>query len=183
MDRPENRETKNMTKRCTWMVGSLAFWLLFMGDTLADESRPSVSATAQDTGGATRSTIEVTRAMIRSERQKIVAQALPLSQEEAEKFWPLYRDFSVELSKLNDRRAELISKYAELYPNVPENEAHDMLDTLLEIQSSELQLKQKYVPRFRKVLPEVKVTRYFQLENKLDAILRLELAQAIPLML
>jgi hypothetical protein len=43
-------------------------------------------------------------------------------------------------------------------------------------------LKQLYLPKFHSALPAIKVTRYYQIENKIQAILHYELAEAIPLM-
>ena len=44
-----------------------------------------------------------------------------------------------------------------------------------------LRVQQKFVRKFRKVLPEVKVARFYQLENKMDAEVEAQLAVVVPL--
>jgi len=50
------------------------------------------------------------------------------------------------------------------------------------IESMGVKLRQTYLPKFRKALPEVKVVRYYQIENKIQAVLYFDLARKIPLM-
>jgi hypothetical protein len=52
---------------------------------------------------------------------------------------------------------------------------------MLAIQNDEAKLQQTFVPKLERVLPEVKVARYIQLENKVRAVLRYSLASKIPL--
>ena len=75
----------------------------------------------------------------------------------------------------------MIVDYAEHYPNVTSDEAKDMIDGYLDILSDELKLRKRYLSRFREVLPEIKVTRFYQVENKLDAAINMDLARSIPL--
>ncbi|MEE9282336.1 MAG: hypothetical protein V3V67_19405 [Myxococcota bacterium] len=131
--------------------------------------------------GKMRSDIELTRAVIQTERQAIVSHALELTDAQSEKFWPLFREYRVERAKISDRLVKIILDYAEHYPNVTVDEARDMVDGYLDLQSDELKLRKRYLPRFRKILPEIKVTRLYQVENKLDAAIKLELAKSIPL--
>ena len=42
-------------------------------------------------------------------------------------------------------------------------------------------MKAAYVPKLGKVLPQVKVARYLQIENKIRALVKYELAGAVPL--
>ena len=51
----------------------------------------------------------------------------------------------------------------------------------MSIKKHTTKLQEKYAKKFRKVLPEKKVLRYFQIENKLDLIIDSELSAAIPL--
>lgn len=131
--------------------------------------------------GPLHSDVELTRAVLRTERQAIVANAIELTQAEAERFWPLYREYHGERDKLSDRTAKLVLDYSERYPNVSGQEAEEMLDEYLEVQSELIELKRRYLAKFRKVLPQIKVTRYYQVENKLDSAVNMELAKSIPL--
>ena len=86
------------------------------------------------------------------------------------------------LNKINDRKVKLIMDYAKNYGNISDTMAKDMLKEFFDIQNATLKLKKKYVKKFENVLPPKKVFRYFQTENKLDALINIQLASEIPLM-
>ncbi len=125
--------------------------------------------------------IELTRAVIQAERQAIVTRAMDLTPEQAQAFWPLYREYRLEMTTLGDRLLNVITTYAENYRNLSDELARSLLTEYLSIEKARLGVKSKYLPRFQKVLPPKKVARYYQVENKLDIIIQAELAQEIPL--
>lgn len=127
--------------------------------------------------------IEVTRAMIQAERRAIVSMNLELTDAESQAFWPVYDEYWVQMKKVSDREVVLIEDFAKhyQYETLTNEKAEEMLKELLSILKDENKLKRKYVNRFMKVLPAKKVLRYFQIENKLDTIINMELAVTIPL--
>jgi hypothetical protein len=125
--------------------------------------------------------VELTRAVIQAQRQAILSQAMNFSEEESKKFWPLYRDYLVEVNKLVDREVKLITTYADNYRDLSEEMATWILDEFIALERAEADLKAGWVPRFREVLPPRKVARFFQLENKMDTIIEYDLATSIPL--
>jgi hypothetical protein len=129
-----------------------------------------------------RSEIELTRQQIQTDRQKIVAAGLPLTEEQAAAFWPVYREYRTELTPVGDRQVQLITDFAEKYQAMTEADTDRMLREMFKIQEDRLKVQQKYVDRFKKVLPTVMVGRFYQIENKLDAIIMFDLAAGIPLM-
>ena len=158
-----------------WFISLLSCAILVH----ADHARAQASNIDPD--AELRTELEVGRAEIQANRQAIVANALKLSAQESKDFWPLYREFQAELGKGTDRMADLIVEFTEAYPNQSADEAEGQIEELLKIQTAQLKVKQKYLPRFKKILPLIKVARYYQLENKLDAVINLELARTIPL--
>jgi hypothetical protein len=125
--------------------------------------------------------IELTRAIIRTERQELITAGMDLDADERDAFWPLYLEYRREMDTLGDRQVQLITDYADNFMKMTDAAAEVMLDEYLGIQRAELKLRTRYVKRFRKILPPKKVTRFFQLENKLDAVIDHELARQIPL--
>ena len=121
------------------------------------------------------------RAEIQADRQAVVAANLGLTDAEGAAFWPVYREYRGELSKVGDRMQKLIQDYAKIYDTATAEQAKPMVDEMLAIQQAELKVKESYLPKFRKVIPETKVARFLQIENKIDALIRLELAADIPL--
>ncbi len=106
---------------------------------------------------------------------------MDLTPEESQAFWPLYREYRLEMTKVGDRLLKVITTYAENYRSLSDELAKSLLTDYLSIEKARLQVKSKYLPRFQKVLPPKKVARYYQVENKLDIIIQAELAEEIPL--
>jgi hypothetical protein len=129
-----------------------------------------------------RSEIELTRQQIQTERQALVTAGMELTDEQAKAFWPVYREYRAELAPIGDRQVELIMGYADKYGSVDDDYAQKMLEEHLNIQQAKLEVLRKYVPRFLAVLPAVKVARFYQLENKLDAVVAFDLAASIPVL-
>ena len=118
---------------------------------------------------------------IRADKKLFVAENIKLTEGEAKAFWPVYEQYQDELFLLRARLVRLIDEYAKAYENMTNDTAKRLLDELLTIESLRLKLSQAYLPKFRKVLPDIKVVRYFQIENKINAALVYELAKKIPL--
>jgi len=127
------------------------------------------------------SDVAVERAQLQSDRQATVAANLPLTEEQATAFWPMYREYRGEIQKLGDRIVALMLDYAKNSDALSDEQAASMLDEYLDIQKKEVQIKSDWIPKFRKILPSKTVTRFFQVDNKLDAILRYEAVDLIPL--
>jgi len=125
--------------------------------------------------------IELTRAVIQAQRQAIVADNLGLTDEEGQRFWPLYRQYRNDLAKNGDRKVAVITTFADNYDNLSEGTADWMVNEFLAIAKVDAEVKSRWVPRFREVLPAKKVALFVQLENKLDAIINYDLAESIPL--
>ena len=127
------------------------------------------------------SEIALTRADIQTERQALVAENLPLTEDQAKVFWPMYRTYREELAKLGDRFVALVEDYAKNYETMTDPQASTMVKEFLKIQKEEVAIKTAWVPKFEKILPAKAVARFFQIENKLDIIVRAEVAAEIPL--
>ncbi len=127
--------------------------------------------------------IELTRSLIQTERQAITAKNLELTEAEAEEFWPAFRAYRGELTKLGDRALAMIKSYAEAYnaDSMTDAKADALIKEYLSIEEAELKLKKRWWKKFRKILSARKAARYFQLENKLDAVVDVDLADQIPL--
>ena len=144
------------------------------------EAKPQ-EAKPEDAKPDITSDIELTRAVIQLKRQAIVTRAMDLKEAEAQAFWPLFREYRLEMFKVNDRYATALVTYLDNYENLSDQLAEKLLNDYLSIEKARLDVKAKYVPRFRKVMPSKKVARFFQVDNKLDAFINADLASEIPL--
>ena len=126
-------------------------------------------------------TMQLVRDKIRADKKLFIAEHMQLTEPEAKAFWPVYETYEKELSKVNDRMIKLIKEYANNYQTMSDQTAKRLMDEYLAIEAARLKIRQAYVPRFRKVLREKQVARYYQLENKVQAAVSYELAAEIPL--
>ena len=118
---------------------------------------------------------------LRADKKLLVAENMELTEAEAKNFWPVYSRYQDELFLLRVRTAKLIKDFADAYATMTNENARTLLDEYLTIESLGVMLRQAYLSEFRKALPEVKVARYYQVENKIHAVLMYELARNIPL--
>lgn len=115
------------------------------------------------------------------DRRKLVAESLPLTATEAEKFWPLYERLQRELSVLTEKRRAVIAEFGENYDDMSDAAAKKLMIDRLELQEARYRLLRAYLPRFEKVLPMKKLARYFQIEGKIAASVEAGIAEELPL--
>lgn len=121
------------------------------------------------------------RAELQKQRQDIVAAVLELTDEQALAFWPVYRDYRVDMARVGDRTVKLIDEFVASSNTLTDAQATRLVDEHLAIQAERVAVRQKHLKAFRKVLSPVKLARFVQIENKLDATIDHELAMAIPM--
>jgi hypothetical protein len=126
-------------------------------------------------------TMQIVRNKIQADKKLFIAENLQLTASEAKAFWPVYENYQKGMSALNNRMIKLIRDYANNYETMADQTAKRLMDESLAIEADRLKLRQAYLPRFRKVLREKQVARYYQLENKVQAAMSYELAAEIPL--
>jgi hypothetical protein len=125
--------------------------------------------------------IEMVRSIVRIERKAAVEQAMQLTPAESQAFWALYNEYEAARTAIHDRTVKVITDYAAAYPDVGDERAQALLDEAFEVDADLLSLNKKYARRFEKILAPARVTRFFQIERKLDAVQNLSIAEQIPL--
>ena len=125
--------------------------------------------------------MEILRESVLANKKLVIAENMKLTSSEAEKFWPVYEDYQKERGKIANQKLDLIEKYSKNYRTMTDELAIELLDKYMSIEAQRLALQSVFVPKFKKVLPPIKVTCYFQCENKIDAIINYDLAAQIPL--
>jgi hypothetical protein len=127
--------------------------------------------------------IEILKQKLKADKKLLVVSNMDLSDSEAQAFWPLYDDYQKELERINERLARTIEEYAEAFNKgpLPNETAKKLMNEVLAVEESEVTLKRTSADKLRQVLPASKVARYIQIENKIRAIIKADLAQQIPL--
>lgn len=124
--------------------------------------------------------LDVLRDTIRVNKKALVAVNLKLSDAEATQFWPLYDRYAAELKGVNDRLVKLISDYTEHYSELTDERAGKLATDYLAVEEDRARVRRSYLPDFLKILPGKKAARFYQIENKMDAVIRYDLAAYVP---
>jgi len=125
--------------------------------------------------------IEMVRSMAALERRAVIAEQLQLTSEESTKFWPIYDDYAVDKKRINDRLIKIITDYGANFENLSDELATSLVDDHMDVQSDLLKVRSRYLRKFDKVLAPKTLARFYQIENKLDAVTNVVMAQGIPL--
>ena len=137
-------------------------------------------ATAPKTGTTN---MEILAQKIRADKKLVVASNLSLTTAEGTAFWPVYDAYQTDLQQINQRIAAVVQAYADAYNKGPigDDAAKKLLNESVAIDEAEMKLRSGLVPKVMAVLPGSKAARYIQIENKIRALVRYELAAGIPL--
>ena len=126
-------------------------------------------------------TMQIVREKIQADKKLLVATNMDLTEKEAQAFWPVYESYQKDLGLVNGRMLVLLQDFARTYQAMTDEEARKLVGEYLAIERDRVRQKQSYLPKLRQALPEKKVARYLQIENKVEAVIRYELAGKVPL--
>ena len=163
------------------MKKTLVVVLILTGVALLKGSVLLAQAQANAQASGTDKDIQLLRQNVRSQKKQIVAANMQLTDAEAEKFWPVYDQYTAEVTKLGDTRAALIKQYAQNYDTLTDAQANDLMQKWGGMEESVVQLRLKYIPNFERVVSAKKTALFFQIDRRLSLIIDLQLASAIPL--
>lgn len=163
-----------------WLAGAALAGVLALTVVAQDESE-SLPVELTIDAGDLRAFIELVRSDIQNEKATIIAENIAFTVDEAFEFWPLHREYTLELNALNDRRLELIRTHVANFDGMTDKEAKELADDVFDLEEDRLKLKRTWFRKFSKVIPAKKAAQFFQLENQLNAVLDLRVAAAMPL--
>ena len=125
--------------------------------------------------------VESLRQDLKADKVALITDAMDLTGEASTKFWPIYRDYDHELSKVGDRRVALIKDYAASYTTMTNEKAKSIMKSFFKNHKDRLDLMDKYSVKMEKALDAITAAKFLQLENEIQALLELQLASELPL--
>jgi len=127
--------------------------------------------------------IRETQALVAKEFRQILHEEMMLTETESKEFWPLYERYSAEKRVINEPYFAGLIEYVDRYYNGDLNDEHAerLMNTYFDVHLAILRKRQDYVKKFGNIMSSVKVMRFFQLENKVQAEVNAALAVTIPL--
>ena len=174
-----------MRKALTYFVAALATLLLCNTSMLAQAAQPAQqagpAAASQQPTTVNDKDIELLRQDLRDQRKQIVALNLPLTAEEATKFWPVFDQYRKEAIKPNDERWAVIKEYATNYDTMTDAQAESLMKRANTVDEQLLALRMRYVPIFEKVISPKKTALLYQIDRRVDLLINLQLSSMIPM--
>jgi hypothetical protein len=144
---------------------------------------PSLLA-AQGNEPSLDSLIESLRADFRADKVAIVTEAMRFNDQDSKVFWPVYRKYEADVTKVNDQRVALIKSYADKFATMTDTDAKAIIEQGLDFESRRTDIKKKYVKEFQKAgLSSLTVAKFLQLEHRLDLLVDLKIASELPSLL
>jgi hypothetical protein len=175
-------------KSLKWIFGAaLTIALFYAPSVLAQQTKmlpaakPAITET-QETN--IRAYVELLRSDVKTRKTAILAEIMQLTDEQATKFWPIYREYDTELQTLNDQKLAGIMEYAKNYNNesITDEKADELAKLALELENKRNDLKKKYYEKVREQLGGVIAARFLQVENQMLMVIDLQIASSLPVM-
>jgi hypothetical protein len=155
--------------------------LLATVSVLAQDSARNVPGAGARPSSASDQEIQMLRENIQAQRKQITAANMPLTPDEATKFWPIYDQYRKEASQNGDERWALIQDYAKNYQTMTDAQAQGYIKREAANEQKVITLRMKYVPIFEKVISPKKTALFCQIDHRIDLMIQLQLASQIPM--
>ena len=125
--------------------------------------------------------LELLRQDLKTQKVAIMTASLPLTEKQADLFWPIYRDYDNELSKLGDRRLAVLRNFAANYEKIDEKLAEELVRESFSIAEGRNDLLEKYYKRVSKAVGVITAARFLQVENQMLTLLDAQIIDQVPL--
>ena len=126
--------------------------------------------------------MEVIRSTIKAEKVAAITEQMAFTDAEAAVFWPIYREYEVKLEKIHDERLALIRDYALNYDFMDDEKAKQMVKKSFDLEEQRLKLRKEYYGKFEKALSPIRAAKFNQLERRINLMIDLQIASAIPIL-
>jgi Spy/CpxP family protein refolding chaperone len=113
--------------------------------------------------------------------KEIVKENLKLTEDEANKFWPLFDEYMAARSPIFEERVSITEEFMMNYYAMDDATAKDLINKSIQSQQDLTDLRKEYLNKMFEVLPAPLVGKFFQLDNRVSAVLDLVRMSATPL--
>lgn len=128
------------------------------------------------------STIELIRSDLRTQKKALVERVMNFTEKEANEFWPFYREYEMEMSKLGDKRVALMKDYAANYEKMDEKKVDELVKGSISLQEKKLSTMEKYYKKAAKFLGTKRAAQWIQAENQINILLEAKIVSETPLL-
>ena len=121
------------------------------------------------------------RSDLRTQKVAIITEVMGFTEGEDTAFWPIYREYDLEMAKLGDERVALIAEYAKNYEKVNDELADRLASKALELEARRQELKGQVYQKVKKALSPLTAARFLQVEHQLLLLIDLQIASSLPI--
>lgn len=125
--------------------------------------------------------VSLLRKDVASQKFEVMDDVMQLNEDQAAKFWPIYRDYQDELTKINDQRIANIKQYAQNYNNLTDDQANQLVQNAFDYRKQRLELLAKYYDRVKQSLGGVTAARFVDVEDQLLLLIDLKIDSMLPI--
>lgn len=125
--------------------------------------------------------LEFLRTDLRLQKREIIAETMELTIEQTEIFWPIYKEYEIELDKITKERLKLIKDYAENYYNLTNEVADRLAGKKHELDTKRTDLLWKYYNKFKAELNPIDAAMFYQVESQLLMLIDVQVAGEVPI--
>ena len=125
--------------------------------------------------------VSLLRKDIQKSKTEIITDNMQFSKAEADAFWPIYKNYAAEQQKINETRFAIVMDYAKNLEKMDSTIAHDLALRSIQIEEDTIALKRKYLPKFEAAIGGKRAAKFVQIDNRMTAIVNMQLASEIPL--
>jgi len=155
--------------------------ILLFADSLGAQV-PSPQADAKETKTLNLTAYaELLRTDVRAQKVAIITEVVNFTEAEDAAFWPIYREYDVEMAKLGDERVAMIAEYARNYSNLTDAIAEKLAGQALDLEARRQALKAKFFDRLKTAVSPRTALRALQVEHQLLLLIDLQISAALPI--
>lgn len=125
--------------------------------------------------------IELARADFKTKKVAVITEAMQFTSEESEIFWPIYRDYDYEFTKIGDEEISLIKDYAENFETLTDEKTVELVTKSISIDRQILDLRETYFSKISEALNPQLAARFIQIESQIQNFVQLSIASQVPL--
>lgn len=124
--------------------------------------------------------VELLRSDVRAQKAAILTELMAFTDAEDAAFWPIYREYDAEMSKLGDERVALIGDYAKHFDDMTDETADKLATKAIELESRRRAAAATCYDRVKKALSPRTALRFLQVEHQLQQLIDLQISAALP---
>ena len=125
--------------------------------------------------------VELIRSIVQMGRKALVAKNMQLVEAESEAFWPVYNEFEIAMRAVNDKRVKILTELARDFDTLTDEQAVDLLEQSFKFQQERTKVRKSFLRKFKKILSGKQVTRFYQIDGKIDTMIDFDIARTVPL--